>query len=243
MPLSSSPTRTPPAPSPWADAPALTVVLVVAALTLVIVPVAQMLGPGAGSQHGLEPFMELVAVLLGLLVVSVSLHTLDPSEQARANVLVAGFGVAAVCNFLHGVLAHSTPVHMPSGTAHISLWLSSWARVVEVVTLLLVGSAMGPLPGWFAAAAGGSLRQYLAFVLVVALGVAAVWLHRNPGRRERGFAWAAVAFLGGELVVGLMGGHSPIGGPLAHGLRVLAYALLYQAVFDAGIRAPFARVQ
>ena len=268
MPLSSSPTRTPPARSPWADAPALTVVLVVAALTLVIVPVAQMLGPGAGSQHGLEPFMELVAVLLGLLVVSVSLHTLDPSEQARANVLVAGFGVAAVCNFLHGVLAHSTPVHMPSGTAHISLWLSSWARVVEVVTLLLtaarlampgpakvwlaasgvvalllVGSAMGPLPGWFAAAAGGSLRQYLAFVLVVALGVAAVWLHRNPGRRERVFAWAAVAFLGGELVVGLMGGHSSIGGPLAHGLRVLAYALLYQAVFDAGIRAPFARVQ
>src|SRR3989344_991778 len=240
MPLSSSPTRTPPARSPWADAPALTVVLVVAALTLVIVPVAQMLGPGAGSQHGLEPFMELVAVLLGLLVVSVSLHTLDPSEQARANVLVAGFGVAAVCNFLHGVLAHSTPVHMPSGTAHISLWLSSWARVVEVVTLLLtaarlampgpakvwlaasgvvalllVGSAMGPLPGWFAAAAGGALRQYLAFVLVVALGVAAVWLHRNPGRRERVFAWAAVAFLGGELVVGLMGGHSPIGGPLA----------------------------
>src|SRR3989344_3832562 len=268
MPLSSSPTRTPPARSPWADAPALTVVLVVAALTLVIVPVAQMLGPGPGSQHGLAPFMELVAVLLGLLVVSVSLHTLDPSEQARADVVVAGFGVAAVCNFLHGVLAHSTPVHMPSGTAHISLWLSSWARVVEVVTLLLtaarlampgpakvwlaasgvvalllVGSAMGPLPGWFAAAAGGALRQYLAFVLVVALGVAAVWLHRNPGRRERVFAWAAVAFLGGELVVGLMGGHSPIGGPLAHGLRVLAYALLYQAVFDAGIRAPFARVQ
>lgn len=268
MPLSSSPTRTPPARSPWADAPAFTVVLVVAALTLVIVPVAQMLGPGAGSQHGLEPFMELVAVLLGLLVVSVSLHTLDPSEQARANVLVAGFGVAAVCNFLHGVLAHSTPVHMPSGTAHISLWLSSWARVVEVITLLLtaarlampgpakvwlaasgvvalllVGSAMGPLPGWFAAAAGGALRQYLALVLVVALGAAAVWLYRSPGRRERVFAWAAVAFLGGELVVGLLGGHSPIGGPLSHGLRVLAYALLYQAVFDAGIRAPFARVQ
>ena len=154
MPLSSSPTRTPPARSPWADAPAFTVVLVVAALTLVIVPVAQMLGPGAGSQHGLEPFMELVAVLLGLLVVSVSLHTLDPSEQARANVLVAGFGVAAVCNFLHGVLAHSTPVHMPSGTAHISLWLSSWARVVEVITLLLTAARLampGPAKVWLAA--------------------------------------------------------------------------------------------
>ncbi len=44
--------------------------------------------------------MELVAVSLGLLVVSVSLHTLDASEQPRANVLVVGFGIAAACNFL-----------------------------------------------------------------------------------------------------------------------------------------------
>ena len=257
---------------PLADAPALTVLLVVAALAAVIVPMAQMLGEGAGSQHGLEPFMELVAVLLGLLVVSVSLHTLDGSEQARANVLVVGFGVAAVCNFLHGVLAHSTPVHMPSGTAHISLWLSSWARVAETAALLLtaahlvvpgppkawlavtgaaalmlVVSAMGPLPAWFAAARGGALRQMVAFVLVVVLAGAALWLYRNATRRaqprDRVFAWAAMAFLGGELTVGLLGGHSPVGGPLAHGLRIVAYALLYQAVFNAGIRLPFARVQ
>ncbi|WP_342720690.1 MASE3 domain-containing protein [Acidovorax sp. FHTAMBA] len=253
---------------PLADAPALTVVLVVASLALVMVPMGRMLGEGAQTQHGLEPFMELVAVLLGLLVVSVSLHTLEASEQQRANVLVVGFGIAAACNFLHGVLAHSTPVHMPSGSANISLWLSSWARVVEVITLvltaartalpgppkawlaaagagllLLLVSALGPLPGWFAAAAGGGLRQYLAFTLAAGLAVAAVWLHRGNGPRERVFAWAALAFLCGELTVGLLGGHSQVGGPLAHALRVVAYALLYQAVFDAGIRLPFARVQ
>ena len=191
---------------PLADAPALTVVLVVASLALVMVPMGRMLGEGAQTQHGLEPFMELVAVLLGLLVVllgllvvSVSLHTLEASEQQRANVLVVGFGIAAACNFLHGVLAHSTPVHMPSGSANISLWLSSWARVVEVITLvltaartalpgppkawlaaagagllLLLVSALGPLPGWLAAAAGGGLRQYLAFTLAAGLAAAAL---------------------------------------------------------------------
>jgi hypothetical protein len=167
------------------DTPAVTVVLVVAALAAVMVPLAQMMGDGAGSQHGLEPFMELVAVLLGLLVVSVSLHTLEAPEQTRANVLVAGFGVAAACNFLHGVLAHSTSVHMPTGTASISLWLSSWARVAETLALLLtavrltaagpakgwlaasagmalllLGAALGPLPAWFAQAAGGALRRW-----------------------------------------------------------------------------------
>ncbi|WP_422845749.1 EAL domain-containing protein [Acidovorax sp. M2(2025)] len=251
-----------------ADAPAFTVVLVVAALALVVGPLAQMLGDGGVGQHGLEPFMELVAVLLGLLVVSVSLHTLQPAEQAPANVLVVGFGIAAVCNFLHGTLAHSTPVHEPLGTAHISLWFSSWARVAEVATLgftalrwvlpgppkvwlavsggtsaLLVAAALGPLPGAWAQAAGGSLRQVLAWTLVAALGAVAVVLLRRPDRRERVFAWSAVAFLGGELCVALLGGSSPWGGSVAHGLRVVAYALLYQAVFNAGIRRPFAVVQ
>ena len=180
---------------PWSDAPAITVVLV----ALVVVPLAQMLGNGAGAQHGLEPLLELVAVLLGLLVVSVSLHALEAQEQARANVLVVGFGVAAACNFLHGVLVHSGPVHMPPGSADMSLWLSSWARVAEAltlgltatrlsapgparawlaaaggVTLVLAGSALGPLPQWFAHAADGALRQVVAVGLdleVVAEGV------------------------------------------------------------------------
>ncbi|MFN4119353.1 PAS domain-containing protein, partial [Acidovorax sp.] len=265
---------TPPPPRPeLSGAPAFTVVLVVTVLALVIVPVVQMLGQGDGGQHGLEPFMELVAVLLGLLVVSVSLHTLDGREQARANVLVVGFSVAAACNFLHGVLAHSTPVHMPAGSAHISLWLSTWARVAEVATLLLtalqvsaagsarlwlagagcavvltVVSALGPLPAWFAQAAGGGLRQGLALGLAAVLAAAATLLllrsaARHAQQRDRVFGWAAVVFCGGELTVALLGGHTPIGGPLAHGLRVVAYALLFQAVFNAGIRLPFARLQ
>ncbi|RQO78813.1 PAS domain-containing protein, partial [Acidovorax sp. FJL06] len=260
--------------SSLSDAPAVTVVLVVAVLSLVILPLVQVLGDGAGAQHGLEPLLELAAVLLGLLVVSVSLHALEAHEQARANVLVAGFGVAAACNFLHGVLVHSGPVHMPAGSADISLWLSTWARVAEVaalgltalqlsapgaprawlavsggITLVVVSAAMGPLPGWFARAAGGGLCQGVAAGLALALAAMAVVLYRRAGPggepqpRERLFAWAAAAFVCGELTVGALGGHSPIGGPLAHGLRVIAYALLYQAVFDAGIRGPFARIQ
>ncbi|MBT9511957.1 MAG: PAS domain-containing protein, partial [Acidovorax sp.] len=268
------PNSPPPARSSLSDAPAVTVVLVVAVLALVILPLAQILGDGAGAHHGLEPLLDLAAVLLGLLVVSVSLHALEAHEQARANVLVAGFGVAAACNFLHGVLVHAGPVHMPAGSADISLWLSTWARVAEVITLglaathlsapgaprawlavsggitlVVVSSAMGPLPGWFAQAAGGGLRQGVAVGLALALVVIAGVLYRNARLqgdhppRERFFAWAAVAFVCGELTVGALGGHSPIGGPLAHGFRVLAYALLYQAVFDAGIRRPFARIQ
>ena len=50
-------------------------------------------------------------------------------------------GVAAACNFLHGVLAYSPPGHGPAA-AHISLWLSSCARIAEGATLLLAAARL-----------------------------------------------------------------------------------------------------
>ncbi|PIF25294.1 PAS domain S-box-containing protein/diguanylate cyclase (GGDEF)-like protein [Acidovorax sp. 56] len=253
------------------DSPAVTVVLVVAALVLLLPPLSVLLGGEGHALHGVEPLMELASVLLGLLVVSVSLNVLDPREQGRSNVLVVGFGLAAVCNFLHGAVAHSPEGHLAAGSADVSLWMSTWARLAEWAALTLV-AARYSLPGqpraWAAAAglwafgmlwlasvgvptwfAHTGLRKPLGLVLVVALGATAVWLYRGTAvqGRERFMAWAAGAFMCGELVVGLGGGmqgqHSTWGNPLAHGFRVLAYALLFQGVFIAGIRRPYVQVR
>ncbi|CAN7331921.1 EAL domain-containing protein [Acidovorax sp. LjRoot66] len=254
------------------EAPAVTVVLAVAVLALVMVSLSGILGEGVGLQHGLEPFMELVAILLALLVVSVSLHTLDAHGQGRANVLVAGFGVAAVCNFLHGVLAHATPQPASPLAADMALWLGSWVRVAECAalvltalrvslpgpakvwavaagafSLVLVWAAAGPLPQWFSAASGGMLPALMAGLLCAGLVGAAVRLHGDAqgDNRTRGrlLAWAAATFAVAELLVGLSGvaqvGWASL---LAIGVRVVGYALLYQAVFVAGMRQPFDRL-
>ena len=256
-----------------AQAPAVTVVLVVVVLALVMVSLGGILGEGADRQHGLEPFMELVAILLALLVVSVSLHVLEEQGQGRANVLVAGFGVAAVCNFLHGVLAHATPQPAAPVVADMALWLGAWVRVAECAallltalrcslpgparlwavaagafSLLLVWAAVGPLPRVFSQASGGMLPALMAAVLCAGLVVAAVRLHSDApaaGQRTREhlLAWAAATFALAELLVGLSGverfGWADM---LADGVRVVGYALLYQAVFVAGMRQPFDRL-
>src|SRR6218665_1469258 len=101
--------------------------------------------------------------------------------------------------------------------------------------------------GLVAGAAGSPLHHPLALGVGLALIVAAPVLQRSPRRndqpRERILAWATTAFACGEITVGALGVHGSVASPLAHGLRVIAYALLYQAVFDAGIRRPFARIQ
>ena len=259
------------------DTPAVTVVLVVSALALVLVPMSRLLTGGAGAPYGLEPMLELMSVLLGLLVVAVSLHMLDPQEQSRANIVVFGFTVAALCNFLHGVMAYAAPVQahgaaLPAEVAAASGWFSSLARVAEAGTLALLVlrvRALGPARWWGGAAAGlalglawtatgniphamahaleGSLRQWLAAVLVVVLGLTA-WqgLRRRPQAgedRSRLEAGAAVVFMLGELAVLLQGGHGVVASPVAHALRVMGYALLYQAIFVGGIRQPYRRAR
>ncbi|WP_345067235.1 PAS domain-containing protein, partial [Acidovorax lacteus] len=234
------------------------------------------LGSTAGSTHGLEPLLELVAVVLGLLVVAVSLHVLDEQDQGCANVLVVGILVAAICNFLHGVLAHSTPVHMPAEVAQPSLWLSTVARLGEafalgwlafggrlpgrgrlwlvlgvVCGLLVVALAQTPLAAWLSTGLQGHVRTVVASGLALLLGMTAWRLFHRPDQaasgpgltRNASLAAAAFAFMAGELAVATLGGHSAIGGPLAHALRVVGYALLFQEVFTAGIRQPYHRLQ
>ena len=70
--------------------------------------------------------------------------------------LVAGFGLAVACNFLHSVLVHADPVHMPPGSADMALWPGSWARVAEALTLGLAATRLSaPGPGLAGLAAAG----------------------------------------------------------------------------------------
>ena len=55
---------------------------------------------------------------------------------------------------------------MNSAKERLTMKRLLWAGAVA---LLLVVSSLGPLPGWFASAAGGGLRRYLAWALVMAL--------------------------------------------------------------------------
>jgi len=254
------------------DAPAVTVVLVVAVLALLLVPMVQLLGGGRQGLYGLEPFLDLVIVLIGLLGVAVSLHMLDDTVQERANTLVFGLATAAVCNFLHTLLLHRVEFLGVGTRADVALYFSMLARVVESLTLLafalrvsapgpsrawaagaaalslaLVWSGAGPLPGWLALAQRPDYVAAVSVVCAAAFALAALlpsW--RGPEHRtgrEHLVAWGALVLAVAE-VVSLARGTFPLAADTAvHALRVLGYALLFQAVFVAGIRTPYARAR
>lgn len=250
--------------------------LVVAVLALLLVPVVQLLGSGLQGLHGLEPFLDMVVVLIGLLAVAVSLHMLDDTQQGRANVLVAGLATAAVCNFLHAVLLHQMESMASVTRANVSSYFGLLAHGVEALTLLLFAlrvSFHGPGRAWAVASAGVSLvlvwsassglpEQFgLAHGERFAMGAdallggvmaVAAWVmyrvHDTAGRergrgRRRIMACAAAALALAEFAMLLYPLHPVFVDTFAHALRVLGYALMFQAVFIAGIRMPFARAR
>ena len=87
------------------DAPAVTAVLVVAALVLLLPPLSLLLGGEGHALHGVEPLMELASVLLGLLVVDQgqtvsgpllsALLLLNPTDIYRLFNLTGSAGVSA----------------------------------------------------------------------------------------------------------------------------------------------------
>ncbi len=132
----------------FSETPMATAILVVAGMALLLVPLVQLLGDGAGGLYGLEPFLDMVAVLIGLLAVAVSLHMLDGSAQGRANVLVLGLASAAVCNFLHGMMQHPVVGQALGERLHVSHYFALWAYGLEAATLLLFALRVSfPGPG------------------------------------------------------------------------------------------------
>ncbi len=260
----------------FSETPMATAILVVAGMALLLVPLVQLLGEGAGGLYGLEPFLDMVAVLIGLLAVAVSLHMLDGSAQGRANVLVLGLASAAVCNFLHGMMQHPVVGQALGERLHVSHYFALWAYGLEAATLLLFAlrvSFPGPGMAWALASAGVSLAivwlaasgaqrgvgvsapliaQGAALVSGAVMAVSAALLYyglprssaRSPrlGRRLT-MASAAAAMAAGQCALLLPAGPSPWPGILSHGLHVLGYALMFQAVFIAGVRMPYARLR
>lgn len=194
------------APARLPAGPIAVVAMVVAVPALLGLPLWQGMGALA-----LEPLFALVVVLAGLLAVAVCLQMLDVRDQRRANVLVLGLSIAAVCNFMHALLLLQPDFGGPPGQVVAEWYFSTAARSVEALTLLLFAMRIH-IPGagmmWVAVGAlaclpllwagfavpsalgleqEGNVRLLLASLGIAAvMGAAAALLQRHGERDERG---------------------------------------------------------
>jgi len=123
-----------------------------------------------------------------------------------------------------------------------------WAAGACVLALVLAWLGAGPLPARLALASEPGYGLGLQWLSTACLVAAALMLWRGrhlPGAgRDRGMAWSAAVLGLAQLVALLPSSGWPQAAELvSHGLRVVAYALLFQAMYTSGIRQPFLRAR
>ncbi len=109
--------------------------------------------------------LELFAIVIAMLVVTVSWHTFDAKDMHSANVLLIGFLTVATCDLVHALTYDGMPPFLaPSSTPRaIFFWLAG--RSVEVATLGLLALGWAPRLSRSASLAAG-----------VGLSAGLVWL-------------------------------------------------------------------
>ena len=254
-------------------APAVTVVVIGLASAFLLVHMLRLPGSGADNLGGVELFLDLVVVLLGLMSVALALHTLDPEPDRQAHLLVGALAVAAVGNFLHAMLLQaSVGAALAPGQQDASAFYGLSARLVESLAWLMYAFGLrmrGPCTAWAAGAAllsvglawlgAGGLPVRLALASepfhgvalgwlgTVGLGLAALVLWRRPapanGGQSRWLAGSAALLALAGVVARWPTGWPWVADLASHGLRVTAYALLFQAMYVSGIRRPFLRAR
>lgn len=150
---------------------------------LLISPQLESLAWTGTSMLTIHLVMEMFAVTIAMLVVSVSWHTFDARAPRDNHVLIAGFVVVAFCDTLHALTFEGMPdlLQPSSASRAIFFWLAG--RSVEVCTMgLLALHWRAPFSrgAWLAASLlcclsllwlGSSGMGLLSGTLVSALGV------------------------------------------------------------------------
>jgi signal transduction histidine kinase len=211
--------------------------------------------------------VELLAVVISALVVSVSFHSLEREDDHSARLLIYGFSVIAVYGLLHTLNA-AQPDTLGSGVFY---WIV--VRTFEAATLAMValnvalpfsrvawfGAAIltASLVFWYAVSASASYagvfipgvgstpsKVNAEYALAGVNGIAAFVFWRRAGmqRSQRDYLLAAGSLLMGlsGLAVARYGLLSNVTLTTAHLLRALAYLLVYRAAFAFAIKEPHA---
>jgi diguanylate cyclase (GGDEF)-like protein/PAS domain S-box-containing protein len=90
------------------------------------------------SMLSVHLLLELFAIIIAMLVVTVSWHTFDARESRSAKVLICGFLIVACCDVMHALTYDGMPALLTESSTARAIFFWLMGRTFEVATLALV---------------------------------------------------------------------------------------------------------
>ena len=115
------------------------------------------------SRLSVHLLLELVAITVGILVVTVSWHTHDERRDPALAALVGGLSFVVVCDLMHALVFKGMPAFLGESSSQRSIYFWLMGRTGEWLTLLMVVSGHGPRRRGTALLAGLGLGALVAW--------------------------------------------------------------------------------
>jgi PAS domain S-box-containing protein len=120
---------------------------------------------GHASMLMVHLLMEMFAIIIAMLIVTVSWHTVDPQDQQSSSVLAFGFLIVAVCDLMHALSYKGMPPFLSERSTSRAIYFWLMGRTFEVTTMWLL--AINWAPAW-------SRRS--ALLLSIAASAMLIWI-------------------------------------------------------------------
>jgi signal transduction histidine kinase len=96
------------------------------------------------SRLSVHLLLELVAITVGILVVTVSWHTHDERPSPELATLVGGLSFVVICDVMHALVFKGMPAFLGESSSQRSIYFWLMGRTGEWLTLLLIATGLGP---------------------------------------------------------------------------------------------------
>ena len=119
-------------------------------LTIMALP-AQWLSlvPLQGRLPALHLLLELLALMIGSLIVASSWHTFERRDNRHTHLLIVGFLVVLACDLQHALTYADQPVTGDDGSTPLALYFWFMGRTAELLTLGAIALRAPLFVGWF----------------------------------------------------------------------------------------------
>jgi diguanylate cyclase (GGDEF)-like protein/PAS domain S-box-containing protein len=116
----------------------------VSLIAIMVIPPSTSLMLSHIGMLSLHLLLELFAIIIAILIVTISWHTFEISEANSAKILICGFIVVACCDVMHALAYQGMPALLTESSTSKAIFFWLMGRTVEVGSMALIAAGWAP---------------------------------------------------------------------------------------------------
>lgn len=119
---------------------------IIGVLMTTSLPHTSLFANAPGQLASTHLLMELIAIIISSLVITIAIHSIHKDNYNFANTLIVGFTMIVAMDLCHSFTFQGMPPILGESSAELAIYFWLMGRILEVVTILMIAARI-PLKG------------------------------------------------------------------------------------------------